>query len=306
MHPQGKSDDIRAGHRFRAIGHARARSERSGVDVGQFIRGRSAAIYASSNGSCRSYRGTKVEKQGLATQVMALIGGSMHRVLLVDDDVGFTDMVREFLQLEGFAVDAVHDGSACLRSELANIDLVVLDVMLPELSGFEVLKRLRQISSVPVIMLTARGEEVDRIVGLEIGADDYVPKPVNSRELVARIRAVLRRTSGGRAGQAGDITVGEIRLSGASRNAWVDEQKLDLTSAEFNLLEHMLRNVGRVVPREELSAAAFGRQLSVMAADRNVDTLVSKVRRKLGPGADEDQRIKTVRNVGYIYALPPA
>jgi DNA-binding response OmpR family regulator len=248
----------------------------------------------------------KIKKQRLVAEALALIGGAMHRVLLVDDDVSFTDMVREFLQLEGFAVDAVHDGSACLRSDLGNTDLVVLDVMLPELSGFEVLKRLRQNSSVPVIMLTARGEDVDRIVGLEIGADDYVPKPVNSRELVARIRAVLRRTAGRGAGQTGDITVGEIRLSATSRNAWADEQKLDLTSAEFNLLEHMLRNVGRVVPREELSAAAFGRQLSVMAADRNVDTLVSKVRRKLGPGADEDQRIKTVRNVGYIYALPPA
>jgi len=230
----------------------------------------------------------------------------MHRILLVDDDIGLADMTREFLELEGFAVEAVHDGSACLQSDFAAVDLVVLDVMLPEISGFEVLKRLRQMSSVPVIMLTARGEDIDRIVGLEIGADDYVPKPVNPRELVARIRAVLRRMAVRETVLCSDITVGEIRLSAASRNAWVDAEKLDLTSAEFNLLEHLLRNVGRIVPREELSAAAFGRQLSIGSADRNVDTLVSKVRRKLGPGIDQDQRIKTVRNVGYIYAAPSA
>lgn len=187
----------------------------------------------------------------------------MHRILLVDDDVGLTDMIREFLELEGFAVEAAHDGPACLQCDLEATDLVVLDVMLPGLSGFEVLKRLRQSSDVPVIMLTARGEDVDRIVGLEIGADDYVPKPVNSRELVARIRAVLRRTAAREAAPTSDITVGEIRVSAASRNAWAGEQKLDLTSAEFSLLEHLLRNVGRVIPREELSAAAFGRQLGL-------------------------------------------
>jgi DNA-binding response OmpR family regulator len=230
----------------------------------------------------------------------------MHRILLVDDDISLTDMIREFLELEGFAVAVGHDGVACFQTDLREIDLIVLDVMLPELSGFEVLKRLRLNSSVPVIMLTARGEDVDRIVGLEIGADDYVSKPVNSRELVARIRAVLRRTAARQKLPAGEISVGEIRLSAASRNAWVDDEKLDLTSAEFNLLEHLLCNVGRVVPREELSAAAFGRQLSVAVADRNVDTLVSKVRRKLGPNVDQDQRIKTVRNVGYLYALPSA
>jgi DNA-binding response OmpR family regulator len=121
----------------------------------------------------------------------------MHRILLVDDDVSLADMIREFLEIEGFGVTAVHDGPACLGSELEDIDLIVLDVMLPALSGFEVLRRLRQISNTPVIMLTARGADVDRIVGLEIGADDYLPKPVNPRELVARMRAVLRRAGPG-------------------------------------------------------------------------------------------------------------
>ena len=228
----------------------------------------------------------------------------MHRILLVDDDSKLTDMIGEFLQLEGFAVEAVHDGASCLKREPLGADLVVLDVMLPALSGFEVLKRLRRRSRVPVILLTARGEEIDRIVGLEIGADDYVPKPVNPRELVARIRAVLRRTDPAAAANSGEVAVGEIRLDAASRNAWSGDDKLSLTSAEFNLLEHLLRNAGRVVSRDELSAAAFGRQGNVAGADRNVDTLVSKVRRKLGPARDFDQRIKTVRNAGYIFALP--
>jgi DNA-binding response OmpR family regulator len=228
----------------------------------------------------------------------------MHHILLVDDDVSLADMIREFLEIEGFGVTAVHDGAACLGSELGNIDLIVLDVMLPALSGFEVLRRLRQTSNTPVIMLTARGDDVDRIVGLEIGADDYVPKPVNPRELVARIRAVLRRATPDAPTPSGDISVGEIRLNAASRNAWINEQKLDLTTAEFNLLEHLLRNAGRVVSRDDLSAAAFGRLGSTGAADRNVDTLVSKLRRKLGPASDLDQRIKTVRNTGYIYAIP--
>ena len=230
--------------------------------------------------------------------------GAMHRILVVDDDVNLAEMIREFLQLEGFAVEIVHDGAAGTRIDLESIDLVVLDVMLPALSGFEVLKRLRQGSNIPVIMLTARDADVDRIVGLEIGADDYVVKPVNPRELVARIRAVLRRADASGSAQLGDLAVGEVRLNAASRNAWSNERKLDLTSAEFSLLEHLLRNAGRVVSRHELSAAVFGRHPSFGAADRNVDTLVSKVRRKLGPASELDERIKTVRNVGYIFALP--
>ncbi|MGE0744522.1 MAG: response regulator [Rhodospirillales bacterium] len=229
-----------------------------------------------------------------------------YRILLVDDDAKLADMLGEFLELDGFAVEKVHGGPACLRFDLGAVDLVILDVMLPGLSGFEVLRRLRQSADVPVILLTARGDEVDRIVGLEIGADDYVPKPVNPRELVARIRAILRRTDPGRPTTAEILAVGEIRLDPASRNAWSHDRRLILTTAEFNLLEHLLRNAGRIVSRDDLSAAAFGRQTSVGGADRNVDTLVSKVRRKLGPAPDQDQRIKTVRNVGYIFALPPA
>jgi DNA-binding response OmpR family regulator len=227
----------------------------------------------------------------------------MPRILIVDDDVKLTEMIHEFLELEGFAVAVAHDGEAALRANLQDTDIVVLDVMLPGLPGFEVLKEIRRKSNLPVIMLTARGEDVDRIIGLEIGADDYIQKPVNPRELVARIRAVLRRTATGNAVLNGELSVDGIRVNAASRNAWINGERLDLTTAEFNLLEFLLRNAGRAVSRDELSAAAFGRQFSSRAADRNVDTLVSKVRRKLGPASDLDQRIKTVRNVGYIYAV---
>lgn len=228
----------------------------------------------------------------------------MPRILIVDDDSQLTEMIREFLELEGFVVDAAADGAACLRRDLSSVDLVVLDVMLPAASGFEVLKRLRRGSEVPVIMLTARAGDVDRIVGLEIGADDYVAKPVNPRELVARIRAVLRRSAARPPAGNVDLVVGDIRLNAAARNAWSGEAKLDLTSAEFSLLEHLMRHAGRVVSRDDLSAAAFGRNHPA-PADRNVDTLVSKLRRKLGPANDQDQRIKTVRNAGYLFALSP-
>ncbi|MDB5393493.1 MAG: DNA-binding response regulator [Rhodospirillales bacterium] len=226
----------------------------------------------------------------------------MNRILIVDDDVGLTELLREYLEIEGFTVETLHDGAACLRTNMDEKDLVVLDVMLPAVSGLEVLKWIRHRSNVPVIMLTARDGEIDKVVGLEMGADDYVPKPVNPRELVARIRAVLRRMGSTEAAATGELAVGAIRLDGASRSAWSGDRKLDLTTAEFNLLQHLLRNAGRIVSREEISAVAFGRRFS-SGADRNVDTLVSKVRRKLGRASEMEDRIKTIRNVGYLYAL---
>jgi len=226
----------------------------------------------------------------------------MNRILIVDDDTTFTEMLREFLELEGFAVDTVQDGPAAALQDPERHDLIILDVMLPGLSGFEVLKQIRQRSLIPVIMLTARGEDIDRIIGLEIGADDYVAKPVNPRELLARVRAVLRRFSASNM-QAHEIAVGDIRVNPASRDAWRDTDRLDLTSAEFNLLEYFLRAAGRIISRDELSAAAFGRHPQGRAIDRNVDTLVSKLRRKLGEKGGGGERIKTVRNAGYIYTV---
>ncbi len=226
---------------------------------------------------------------------------SPKKILMVDDDVEFAEMVREYLEPEGFTVMLAHDGRACFAAVPESQDLIVLDVMLPVQSGFEILKDLRRRSPVPVLMLTARDTDVDRILGLEIGADDYVPKPVNPRELVARIRAILRRAQSPAAGTNGDLAVGDVRLNSASRTAWRDGKPLDLTTAEFNLLEYLLARPGKIVPRDELSAAAFDRH-DATKIDRNVDTLVSKLRRKLG-GADEIERIKTIRNVGYLYAL---
>ncbi|MCA8928106.1 MAG: response regulator transcription factor, partial [Alphaproteobacteria bacterium] len=209
-----------------------------------------------------------------------------------------------FLALENFDVAAIHDGSTLAEADLQGVDLIVLDVMLPHLSGFEVLKRLRQWSNLPVIMMTARDQDVDRIVGLEIGADDYLGKPVNPRELVARIRAILRRVDQNGPPLAGDVAAGEIRVNPTSREAWAGGEVLDLTTAEFNLLEHLIRNAGQVVSRTDLSAAAFGRSSSVGGTDRNVDTLVSKVRRKLNAHKAAETPIKTVRNAGYILAVP--
>lgn len=226
----------------------------------------------------------------------------MHRILVVDDDADLAEMVAEYLRPDGFTVELVHDGADPRAAAPAGYDLVVLDVMLPNRSGFEVLKAIRRASSVPVILLTARDGETDRVVGLELGADDYVPKPFNPRELTARVRAVLRRTA--RADPAAappspELCVGDVVLNPAARLAFRAGRPLDLTSAEFTLLECLLRQVGKPVSRDALAAAALGRHHGA-GLDRNVDTLVSKLRRKLG----SDDPIRTVRNTGYLYAAP--
>lgn len=229
------------------------------------------------------------------------------RLLLVDDDADLVSMMREYLEPEGFAVDVAMDARSFQSADPQNKDLIILDVMLPGRSGFELLKDLRKTSNVPVIMLTARDGDIDRVVGLEIGADDYISKPFNARELVARIRAVLRRTgsNGAKPGEAAQtetsvLAVGDVELDTAHRTVRCRERTLDLTTAEFNLLEHFLKKAGQVVSRDELSLASFARPLSAKI-DRNVDTLVSKLRRKLDPQGDVECRIKTVRNMGYIY-----
>jgi DNA-binding response OmpR family regulator len=225
----------------------------------------------------------------------------MERILLVEDDADMAMMIAEYLGLEGFGVDRLHDGAAAAAAEPADYDLVLLDVMLPNRSGFDVLRSLRRSSDVPVIMLTARDNETDCVVGLELGADDYITKPFKPRELVARIRAVLRRTE--RAGRdaaepLSEVRVGDVWLSRIARLAMRGGQKLDLTTAEFDLLQHLLLRAGTAVPRDELAQAALGRMRGT-GTERNVDTLVSKLRGKLGA----DDLIKTVRNVGYRYAV---
>src|SRR5262249_57221786 len=230
----------------------------------------------------------------------------MDRILIIDDDVELCGLVGEYLAAEGFKVEAVYDGEQGLeRAVEDSYVMVVLDVMLPGINGFEVLRRIRVNSSIPVLLLTARGEDVDRIVGLEIGADDSLPKPFNPRELVARIRAVLRRTQEGGAGgsQVPDvITVADVELDPAARTVRHGGKPVDLTSVEFNLLEVLLREAGRVVTRERLASAVLSRKFSPF--DRSIDMHVSKVRRKLGDSEEGNDYIKTVRGVGYIFALP--
>ena len=229
----------------------------------------------------------------------------MERILVIDDDVELCHLVGEYLHAEGFAIECVHDGESGLKKATADeYLLVVLDVMLPGINGFEVLRRIRATSRLPVLLLTARGEDVDRIVGLEIGADDHLTKPFNPRELVARIRAILRRThaEGGALPAAPDIVrVGEVELDPATRSVKLDGKPVDLTSVEFNLLEVLLREAGRVVPRERLVNAVLSRKFSPF--DRSIDMHVSKVRKKLGD-TENDEHIKTVRGVGYIFARP--
>ena len=212
----------------------------------------------------------------------------MDRILIVDDDVELCGLVEEYLTAEGFGVECVHDGETGLqKAQSGSFLLIVLDVMLPGISGFDVLRRLRTKLRLPVLLLTARGEDVDRIVGLELGADDYLPKPFNPRELVARIRAILRRTSAeglanAQAPPPEMLKVGDVELDPATRTVWQGGRTVELTSVEFNLLEALLREAGRVVTREQLVSAVLSRKFSPF--DRSIDMHVSKVRKKLGDG----------------------
>lgn len=227
----------------------------------------------------------------------------MERILIVDDDEDLFQLVSQFLVPEGFQVDGAHDGPRGLERALSgDYGLVVLDIMLPDMGGLEVLRHLRQKSSVPVLILTARGEDVDRIVGLEIGADDYLPKPFNPRELLARIRAILRRSrETSLRDQNQKVEVAGVELDPRTRAVHSSGSKVELTAVEFNLLEQLLRSAGRVVEREQLAEKVLGRKLS--ALDRSLDVHVSNLRKKLGPRSDGEERIKTIRGVGYIYAL---
>jgi DNA-binding response OmpR family regulator len=226
----------------------------------------------------------------------------MSNILMVDDDVEFVQMMREYLEPEGFAVDSAHDYDSGLRAAREpGHALVVLDVMLPGGSGFDLLRTLRKESSIPVLLLTGRGEAIDRIVGLEIGADDYLPKPADPRELSARIRAILRRTQHADAEQRkGDwIQMGAIALSPGRREILCNGKLVEATAFEFNILEYLMQNAGKIVPREALAEAALGRKLGML--DRSIDVHLSRLRKKLvGCGAED--RIKAIRGAGYIFA----
>lgn len=223
----------------------------------------------------------------------------MTKVLLVDDDRELTTMLCEYLAQEGFDARAVHDGEAGAAAALSGeYAIVVLDVMLPRLSGIETLRRIRQGSRIPVLMLTARGDNIDRIVGLDLGADDYVPKPCTPGELVARLRAILRRTAPMEAGGSADcLAVGALSLWPGSRKAEWQGHPLDLTGTEFSLLEILARNAGHLISKADLSKRALGRPLTPF--DRRIDVHISSIRQKLGQREDGGSWIQTVRGMGY-------
>jgi len=221
------------------------------------------------------------------------------RILLVDDDVELATMLSDYLVRDGFAVLAVPDGESGVAEALSGrFALVVLDVMMPGIGGIEALRRIRAASTVPVLMLTARGDDLDRIVGLELGADDYVPKPCLPRELAARLRAILRRSqqSAEPAAQA-PLVVGPLKLMPAQRRVEWEGTPVELTSTEFNLLEILARNAGRPVSKNDLSAQALGRPLARF--DRSIDVHLSSIRHKLGQLPDGRSCIQTVYRQGY-------
>jgi two-component system, OmpR family, response regulator CpxR len=222
-------------------------------------------------------------------------------ILLVDDDAELCALLLEFLQREGFNVECAHEGHQGLAKALQpGVDLVILDVMLPGLDGFEILRRLRQQSKVPVIMLTARGEDVDRIVGLELGADDYLPKPFNPRELAARIRAIQRRYEPRPASGSPRIEVNGVLLDPGTREVMTNGQKVDLTTFEFDILEMLMRAAGRVLSRDALMENFYNRKATPF--DRSIDMHISHLRKKLNRG---DSLIKTIRGVGYQFSRNP-
>ena len=237
----------------------------------------------------------------------------MENVLIVDDDRELCELVQELLGEEGFRVEVANRSDVGLeRARSGEHALVVLDVMMPGMNGFEVLRRLRaEGSDVHVMMLTARGDEVDRIVGLEIGADDYLPKPFNPRELVARIQAILRRARPARAegpaqapepGTPARIRVGDVDVDTGMRQVWRGGEAVELTNVEYEILVQLVVAAGLVVKREDLVRTVLGRELSVF--DRSIDMHISHLRKKLGHRVGDAERIKTVRGVGYVYARP--
>lgn len=227
----------------------------------------------------------------------------MSRILIIDDDEELCELVSEYLGVEGFEVACVNDGEAGLEAALGGgYDMAILDVMLPKMNGFDVLRKLREDSKLPVLMLTARGDDMERIVGLEIGADDYLPKPFNPRELAARLRAILRRTeTPPDDGVPATIEIDDVEVSPAARTVTCGGEVISLTSVEFGLLYELLKDAGKVVKKEDLSEAVLERKLSPY--DRSLDMHISNLRKKLGPRADGSERIKTVRSVGYIYTV---
>ena len=221
-------------------------------------------------------------------------------ILLVDDDLELCELLKRYLERELFKVTLVHQAQEGLEQALTGkYQAVILDVMLPGGNGVEVLRAIRQRSDIPVLMLTAKGDEMDRIEGLEIGADDYMPKPANPRELTARLRSILRRN---RSGDVADVTIelDELNIDLDQHKVSRQGEVLDLTATEFNILCVLAREAGKVVEKNRLAEQSMQRSLTLY--DRSLDMHLSNLRKKLGPNRNGDQRIKTVRGIGYIYS----
>ncbi len=226
----------------------------------------------------------------------------MHTVLVVDDDERLRDLLSEYLGSRGFQVVTANDGEQGIQAvQAGGIDAVVLDVMMPGMDGFEVLRRLRPISTVPLIMLTARGDDFDRIVGLELGADDYLPKPFNPRELLARLQAILRRSTAA-VSENTAVHAGPIRVDPDTREVHMDGERIALTTTEFEILRVLVSQAGRVVPRERLMEMARGSDYA--SFERSIDVHVSRIRKKLGDDSKDPRFLKTVRGVGYTIVRP--
>lgn len=225
-------------------------------------------------------------------------GNEMAHILLIDDDTELTSLLKEVLSFEGFTVSEANDGEAGLAALTKEIDLILLDVMMPKLNGTETLKRIRDKWETPVLMLTAKGEEIDRVIGLELGADDYLPKPFSDRELLARIRAILRRTQNTTSKSSDCLEYQDIKVYPGKQEAYCQEQLIDLTTTEFALLSHFIAHPGATVTKEELSLDVLGKRLA--AFDRAIDMHVSNLRKKLPERTDGKPRIKTLRGRGYL------
>jgi two-component system response regulator CpxR len=224
------------------------------------------------------------------------------RILLIDDDVELCGLLTEFLKREGFTLECEHEGKRGLERALKGAgEIVLLDVMLPGMDGFEILRMLRKESKVPVIMLTARGEDVDRIIGLELGADDYLPKPFNPRELAARIRAIMRRLEARPDAPGARLEVAGIVLDPGTRQVFARSRPVELTTFEFDILEMLMRSAGRVLSRDALMENMYNRKATPF--DRSIDMHVSHLRKKLE--TDDRPLIKTIRGVGYQFCRTP-
>ena len=225
------------------------------------------------------------------------------KILVVDDDVKFYSLLKDYLERRGFVLEGARTGTAGIeRVKTGDFQAVILDVMMPEMDGFEVLKHIRRISTVPVLMLTALGDEADRIVGLEFGADDYVPKTFSTRELLARLRAVMRRsqltTAQGKL-DSGKIVIKDISVNSKTREAFKNDEPLILTSLEFDLLLCLMRSTGKVIDRDSILDEVAGRNFDVF--DRSIDVHISSLRRKLDDDPKNPRYIKTVRSAGYMF-----